>query len=82
MRYVDHMTNSITAQTLEASVSTAASTRDFGTVVTHLDDDLDIALEALLASGLSGSLICDGSCGGTASCCIAPVAPPTTLLAA
>ena len=83
MRYVDHMTNATTAQTIEGSAPTSESTLDLATsVVTHLDDDLDSALEALLASGLSGSLICDGSCGGTASCCIAPVASPVTLLAA
>lgn len=70
MRYVDHMTNPTTSQTLEASA------------VSHLDADLDVALELLIGGGISASLICDGSCRGTASCCIAPVAAETAALAA
>jgi hypothetical protein len=83
------MTIPTTAQTIEVSAieatSAPATTGLLGSgdaAIVHLEDDLDDAIEMLLQGGFASSLICDGTCHGTASCCIAPVGPAATLMAA
>lgn len=75
------MSNYTTSPTLDPS--TIATTPPISEAApTHLDHQLDDAITTMLTSGLDASVICDGSCGGVASCCVAPVGVAGTLLAA
>lgn len=80
-RYVDPMTNSTTSPTLNPS-TIATTPQITEAILTHLDRELDDAITMMLTTGLEASVICDGSCGGVASCCVAPVGVAGTLLAA
>ena len=75
------MTNYTTSPLVNSSTA-AATTPGAEPVATHLDRALDDAMALLLTAGLVGSVICDGSCNGVASCCVAPVGVAGAPLAA